>query len=526
MLIPAYSPSPENNRGTTHAIAPDDLTTIYNIKSLYGINIDGAGQTIAIIGQTAIDLADISTFRAQYGLPARDPQLTLVGPDPGKNATDLPEADLDIEWAGAVAPNANIIYVYSGSVTTSAQYAIDQNLAPVMSMSYGGCELEGTTAFRAVAQQANAQGITWFVSSGDSGAASCDRGGPTPQATKGPTASAPASYPEITAVGGTEYNEGNAPGFWAPVNNAAGGSALSYVPEMVWNDSALSGGLTGGGGAASGLFSKPLWQRGPGVPNDSARDIPDISLGASPARYPVAVYTGGRTAFFGGASVSSPQFAGIAALLNQYLASKNPAFVPGLGNINPQLYRLAQAANDIFHDITVGDNKVPCAQSSPGCSNRLVGFSATTGYDLATGLGSVDAFRLVTEWTTGAATSTTLTATPAGVSVGDSVQLQATVKSSGAPPTGEITFVANDTAIGTATLVASGGAANASISATAALVSAGNGTVSAVYAGDSVYDGSSGSATVTLQVPDAGSLVVPFVTPNPVYEFPTLSSWQ
>src|SRR5437764_6158049 len=136
-----------------------------------------------------------------------------------------------------------------------------------MRITYGGCELASTTAFRAVAQHANAQGIPWFVSSGDSGAATCDRNSPTPQATKGPTAATPASFPEITAVGGTEYDDGTGAGFWAPVNTATGASALSYVPEKAWNGSALTGALIGGGGAPSGLYAKPSWQRGPGLPN-------------------------------------------------------------------------------------------------------------------------------------------------------------------------------------------------------------------------------------------------------------------
>ena len=529
MMIKAHppaEPSPDNNVGSSHALVPDDLAAIYNINTLYNSGIDGTGQKVAIIGRTAINLADIRKFRSTYGLNSNDPQLVLFGNDPGTSAGDLPEADIDLEWSGAVARNATIIYVYSTSVNTSAQYAIDQNLAPVMSMSYGSCEAENTTAFRVVAQQANAQGITWFVSSGDSGADTCDRNAPTPQAYKGATQSAPASFPEVTAVGGTEFNDGNGAGFWAATNSSTGGSALGYVPERAWNDS--NNNLEGTGGGPSALYPKPSWQTGPGVPNDNARDLPDISLPASPQHYPSAVYTGGNLAFYGGTSVSSPAWAGILALVNQSQAAKHPEAQPGLGNINPALYRLAQATTDVFHDITVGDNKVPCVQSSPGCVGGLVGFAASAGYDMATGLGSVDVAHLVNEWDSGTASTTSITANPSTVKPGDTVQLTAVVAgvSGGAVPSGAVDFLAASVNLGSAPLTSSGGKATATLTAPAALIVALTGTVEALYSGDKVYTGSAGSATLTLTAPASGSQVVPFVTPFPVYPAPTSGAWN
>ncbi len=196
-----------------HYIGPPDLATIYDIQALYSAGFDGTGQKLAIAGQTDINLSDIRAFRAQFALPAKDPQLVLVGSDPGKSQSDRIEANLDLEWAGAVARNATIIYVYSQNVFESLEYAIDQNLAPVISVSYGGCETAATSSFRTLAQQANAEGITWLNASGDSGAAGCDNDGER-AASQGPAVTFPADIPEVTAVGGSELNEGSV-NYWS-----------------------------------------------------------------------------------------------------------------------------------------------------------------------------------------------------------------------------------------------------------------------------------------------------------------------
>jgi uncharacterized protein (TIGR03437 family) len=523
----SLSGSPNFNSGaTSHFLAPDDLATIFNIKALYDAGIDGTGQTLVIAGQTALVMNDFKLFQARFGLNPNLPQPMLFGNDPGIRSGDLVEADLDLQWSSAVARNATIIYAYATNVFTAAQYAIDNNLGQQMSISYGSCEPYDTVAYRAVAQQANAQGITMFVSSGDSGAATCDRGGPIPQATHGATASWPSSFPEITSVGGTEFNDSGS-NYWASSNNVNGASALSYIPEVPWNDS-NGRQLEGGGGAPSVLFAKPVWQTGPGVPNDGARDLPDISMPASPVKYAYLVESSGALLSVGGTSASSPAWAGLAALLNQYLTSKGILAKPGLGNINPALYRLAQATTDVFHDITTGDNKVPCAQSTPDCFDGMVGFSAGPGYDLATGLGSVDAFNFVHEWNSGAASTTSLTATPNQVSFGGGgTVLKALVESGGggATPTGTIDFVTNDLTLGTATLAPSdAGKATATLSVPGDQLVSGNGSITALYGGDIVYTGSAGTSTVTLNIPaSTGSYVVPWVTPNPVLQ--SGSSW-
>jgi len=510
-----FGAHPDANIGASHFLAPDDFATIFDISALYSAGIDGTGQNIAVAGQTALNLSDIRNFRSRFNLPPSDPQLVLVGRSPGNlGGLELAEADLDIEWSGATAPNANIIFVYSDDAFTSAEYIIDQNLAPVMTFSFGACEQSTTPAFHYIAQQANAQGITWMAASGDAGTATCDviYGSPTPQSSLGISASFPADFPEITAVGGTRLNEG-AGTYWASTNDGNGGSALSYIPEMAWNDSAERNDLASTGGAPSLIFAQPVWQTGPGVPMDGARHVPDVSFPASPDHDGYEVITGGALNIFGGTSVSSPAFAGVLALLNQYLTSKGVLAKPGLGNINPDLYRLAQSSSGIFHDITAGDNQVPCVQASPGCVNGMVGYSAGPGYDMTTGLGSVDVNNLVTQWSTANASTVSLSATPTSAGLGDTVQLTATVSGGGAVPTGTVNFLSNSVNLGSATLA--GGVATVSL--TGVQLAGAGGVVTALYSGDAVYDGSGATTKVGITMPAKGSAVVPTLSPQPVF---------
>ncbi|MBV8818030.1 MAG: S8/S53 family peptidase, partial [Acidobacteriaceae bacterium] len=292
-LVPVFTSSTGSNY-----LTPADLATIYNLNPLYASGVDGSGQSLVVVGQSSINLSDIRSFRSLFGLPANDPQLLLVPglPDPGLSPNDVVEADLDLEWAGAAAPRANVIYVYSRNVLDAVQYAVSQNLGTVVAMSYGGCET-GAKALalqlQTIAQQANAQGMTWVASSGDSGAAGCDSGA---VATQGPAVIVPASIPEVTAVGGTRFNEGGA-GYWRSTNNPNMSSALSYIPETAWNDYSFvsSQGQPGGasGGGASAYFNKPYWQAGPGVPQDGMRDVPDVALAASAQHDGAIICTGG-----------------------------------------------------------------------------------------------------------------------------------------------------------------------------------------------------------------------------------------
>jgi uncharacterized protein (TIGR03437 family) len=233
---------------------------------------------------------------------------------------------------------------------------------------------------------------------------------------------------------------------------------------------------------------------------------------------------------FGGTSASTPSMAGVVALLNQYLTSKSTLAKPGLGNINPALYRLAQPGNNIFHDVATGDNAVRCALGTPNCVEGLVGYRAGPGYDLATGLGSIDAYNLVTQWDLGTASTTTVTADPPQAGPDDMVRLTATVRgrASGPAPTGTVSFVMQnvvEVVIGSGDLSANGAASTATVTVPASSVLGIGGAVTAVYNGDQSYNASAARVTVGVARPASGSLVIPFITPNPVYKATPYGNW-
>ncbi len=508
-----------------HYLAPGDVATIYDVSQLFQTGISGSGQRLVVVGQTDVHISDVQNFRSSYGLPSNNPNPVLVpgSADPGYTK-DLLEANLDLDWTGAVAPNASISYVYSQNVFLSVQYSVDQNLAPVISMSYGGCELKisstpasSASAIRSLAQQAVAEGITWLASSGDSGASACEASG-NASASTGLSVNLPASVPEVTAVGGTTFNEGSGR-YWAAATSSSGTSALSYIPEMAWNDTASDAAISSTGGGASVFFTKPSWQSAPGVPNDNARDVPDVSFSASADHDPYLVVVNAKAELVGGTSAATPVFAAIVTLLNHYLVANGIQAQPGLGNINPTLYGLARNSSGIFHDVTLGSNIVPCDAGSPNCSNGQMGFSAGPGYDQATGLGSLDAYNLITQWsaqpTNG--TTTTLTASATAISVTASTVLTATVKSasSSATPAGSVTFTLGSTTLGTVALSATG---TASLTVFGNQLATGANAIRASYSGGTGFNGSSASIVITVTVPTATSAVVPSATPNPVYQ--------
>jgi len=503
-LDPSYTSSTSGN----HYLSPDDLGTIYNIKGLWNAGYDGTGQKIVIAGQTQVDLADIQQFRARFQLPASDPQLVLVPNtrDPGTVKGDLGEADLDLEWAGAAAPQATLIYVYSRDVMDAVHYAIDQNLAPVISVSYGLCEpltlRSDMLSMQSWARQANAQGITWVNASGDSGGADCLSG--TSSNNAGLAVDSPANIPEVTGIGGTTFNEGSAQ-YWNETNGANGGSATSYIPESVWNDS-TSGNPAAGGGGASTVFAQPAWQTGLGVPNNGSRNVPDIALAASAGHDGYMVYSGGQLAVYGGTSAGTPAFAGVTALLNHYLVSTGAQNAAGVGNMNPHLYALAQAGTGVFHDVTTGNNivNVTCGARSRNCLAGTYGYAAGQGYDQATGLGSIDAYNLVTGWP-GAGSATRLSATVAlqtsanSIASTGSVTVTATVTSpSGATPSGTVTFTAGSQQIGVASISGTGSSASASLTISATRLEVGANNIVAQYGGDFALKAASGTIGVTV----------------------------
>ena len=418
-----------------HFLTPADFATIYGLTGLG----DGTGQKIAIVGQTTVNAADIAHFRSAAGLSASTVTMKLMEGTGSRCSGDEGESDLDLEWAGGVAKNASITFVFAGlgsgdtctnrfdNVWDALQNALETPVAPFVSTSYGFCEqgLQASSpgfaaAIRTSVQTGQALGVTLVSASGDAGAADCDSG---TSATQGLAVDVPASIPETTAMGGTEFSAdsptnttNNPPGGNPPYWSAAGAttdtlsSALVYIPETAWNDTALSlangGGLSATGGGVSTLFSKPTWQGGTGT----MRLVPDVSLSASADHDPylfcteddgaggiVATCTsgfrtgaGGGLTAVGGTSAAAPTFAAILALINQFLGT------PSLAPVNPTLYSVAASTPSAFHDITTGNNKVPCTAPSTNCptGTTQIGFSAGAGYDEVTGLGSVDAFAL------------------------------------------------------------------------------------------------------------------------------------
>ena len=420
-------PNFTSDQSSNHYLSPDDFATIYDLHGLYNAGIDGTGQKIAVMGQTKVDFTNVTTFRTLSGLPTNAPKDVPIGVT-SSNSGDLDEAYLDIEWAGAVAPKAQIIYVHADSLQSSGAFdalnnAITNNLAPVISISYGDCEANFSSndvnTITGWLKQANAQGQTVVTPSGDDGAADCDYPATSTAsvtvATHGLAVDIPSSFPYATAVGGTTFNEGTGD-YWNTTNNSTYGSAKSYIPEVAWNDT-LADIANGGtsfsatGGGKSKLFPKPSWQTGTGVPADNARFVPDIAFAASvdhdgyltcapgfcvmPTKFPDGFRDANNQflSVVGGTSAGVPAFAGIVALINQKMGESQ-------GNLNPVLYSLASTNPSVFHDVTTGDNKVPCASGSPDCPSGggTIGFLAGTGYDMTTGLGSVDAGALVNAW--------------------------------------------------------------------------------------------------------------------------------
>src|SRR6266446_3461640 len=576
------------NSVTCHPLGPYDFATIYNVLPLWSATspIDGTGQTIAIVGRTNINVQDVGDFRSLFGLPPNSPQVILDGHDPGLVPGDETEADMDVEWSGAVAKGAAIKLVVSESTETtdgvdlSALYIVDHNLAPVMSESYGQCELNLGTAgnqfYNNLWQQAAAQGITAFVSSGDNGSAGCDfeleQGLLPPQPAKyGLQVNGLGSTPYNVSVGGTDFNDYfNSTTYWnATSNTTTLESAKGYIPETTWNDSCTNAilgdphfplstnpetncnnpnisefafAIGGSGGksncttptgttvsSCSGGYSKPVWQAAPGVPNDGKRDLPDVSLFASNGfadsfyimcEADISQLSSCSISNFvgvGGTSASSPAFAGLLALVNQKTGARQ-------GNANFTFYSLAAkqsssscnsstgpAATCVFNDVTSGTIATPCVTGSPNCTTAnagdqmgiLSGYQAAAGYDLATGLGSVNANNLVNNWNSASGTASTTMLTLNGGNVvnithGTPVSVAVSVSPTSPQPTGlaSLTATQGNSSFGFDTLTLSNGSASGT---TNMLPGGSSYSVQAHYAGDSNYAGSDSTAvTVTV----------------------------
>ena len=383
-------------------VFPGDLATIYNVKSLYSAGTNGSGTTIAIVGRSNINLSDVTSFRSASALPANNPKITLVSTNPGLVSGDQDESTLDVEWSGAMAPNATVNFVVGASTATadgvdlSAQYIVNHAIGQVVSTSYGSCEQDmGSTElafYNSLWQQAATQGMSAFVSSGDSGAAGCYSGGSS--SASGTGVNGLCSSPYSTCVGGTEFNEGgNSSEYWSSTNGAGYESALSYIPEAVWNESGSDGGsgLWASTGGISLVYSQPSWQKGvPGASQTNGmRGVPDVALDAA-SHDAYIIVEDGNFYTIAGTSAASPSFAGIMALVVQSRGGI------GQGDANTSLYPLVNATHSPFHPTPSGNNSVP----------GVTGFSATGAtYNLATGLGSVNGALLVSDWGSGSGTT-------------------------------------------------------------------------------------------------------------------------
>jgi len=537
----------------SHGMAPLDFATIYS-SNAYATppGPTGSGVTIGVVGRSNLfngteDVTDFDSAQI-FNVSGGTFQVVLNGPDPGDLGDgDETEATLDSTWTGAVAPGAAVDLVVSASTNTtdgtdlSEVYIIENNFADIMTESFGTCEFGNTTGagVLALAEQAAAQGITYFVSTGDSGAEGCDDPNLETVATGPISVNILAATPFDTAVGGTVFDDTANPTLYWSSTNTGQESALSYIPEDIWNDSCpastcgSSANIAAGGGGASIFFGKPSWQAGvTGIPADSARDLPDVSLSAAPHDGYVLCLEGscvpdssGEFSLFliGGTSASAPSFAGIMAQVDEQMATLNPTNGPRQGVAGYVLYRLAATENStlatcngssttlpanscIFHDITVGNNAVP---GEVNYGSPTAQYQATVGYDLASGLGSVNINNLVTNWNTVTfnPTTTTLALTPLSVTHGAAVTVTIGVAPSsgtGTAPTGDVALIAlngpSPAQTGTNFYTLSAGSAGG----TTNQLPGGSYNVTANYAGDATY-APSVSTPVAIQVSAEGS---------------------
>jgi subtilase family serine protease len=406
----ALGAQPLYSAGSTHYLFPADFAVIYDLNSLYSAGTTGSGTSIAIVGRSNINLGDVAAFRAESGLAENTPAVILAGANPGLVSGDQDEATLDVEWSGAVAPAATVNLVVGDSTATtdgidlSAQYIVNHSTAPVVSSSYDSCEQDMGTAelafYNDLWEQAASEGMSVFVASGDAGAADCSAASATTALLA--AVNGMCSSPYSTCVGGTEFNEGsNSAQYWSATNSASYQSALGYIPEEVWNESGLNGGLGlwASGGGSSVVYAQPLWQKGLNGISGEMRAVPDVALTAA-AHDGYVIAENGTYFVVSGTSASSPSFAGLMALVAQSAGGT------GQGNANAGLYSLINAQLNPFHSTPSGNNSVP----------GVTGFTADGAvYNQATGLGSVDGTVLVSEWKSGSAADAdfALTATSA-----------------------------------------------------------------------------------------------------------------
>ncbi|HEY6446183.1 MAG TPA: Ig-like domain repeat protein [Acidobacteriaceae bacterium] len=568
-IRPSYTIGDATN-GYYVFLGPADAATVYNTPTTLnpnasGTTYDGTGVTIGIAGDSNIDLTQNADYRSIFGLGANPTTVVIDGADPGENG-DAIEAYLDTQVSGGIAPQARVILYtaadtsYQSGLFLAIQRALDDNQIDILNVSFGSCEASlgssGNQFVNDLWEQAAAQGIAVTVASGDSGSAGCDNPKTETEAVNGLAVNGISSTPFNVSVGGTDFDVlySNFPASFTTYVDTSNTlahhrSVLKYIPEEPWNNSTLLNtdiasnytysqdmNIEAGGGGVSSVYSLPSWQST--VTSGSGRNLPDVSFLAGNGFYgavwgictdlevdssgnPVPDCTAGATlnnfnlTGVGGTSASAPAFAGMLALVEQKTESR-------LGQVDYALYDLAHTSySSVFHDVTTGDNSVFCALNSPNCKvisaslyeYYLSGYNASTGYDTASGLGSVNAAAMESSWSSPsfAATSSVFalngSAAPLTITHGQSVSVGDTVTSTSGIPSGEVELVDNlspatrPNAEGIATFALSNGAVAASTTA----LPGGSYQVTAHYSGSNTFAQSGSNAIAVTVNPESST---------------------
>lgn len=488
--------------GGAEALTPQLAQQLLHLDALHSSGATGTGETIAIAARSNVRAQDLAAFRAAFGLPPGALRVAPDGADPGRNP-DQAEALIAASWAAVGAPEAQIVLV--PAATTSATDGLDLSLAAIVDQALGHTVAVGFSAceaslsethqafYSALYRQAAAEGISVIAASGDSGASACHAAGSEAAVTSGYGVNALASTPWNTAVGAAAF---------ADAASNPGTPALAG-----WSPRSPADPLYAGGGGKSTLYAAPAWQPLPaGNPPETSgrhtRLMPDIALptaldgslnrGAVFCMSADSTSPGCTSVRAGGSAAAAALFAGLGAVIAQ---ENGPQ-----GNLAPTLYELSRQTG-VFEDVELGNARLACSPGTSGCdASGHIGFDAAAGYDLATGLGSIDAQKLVTGWAKAAATGTgttsvvlTVAPTVQNNTYNPSAQItfSANVSSltAGATPAGTITF-SDATPSGTipiggsaVTLDSSG---KASVTVNSGLPIGGN-NVTAQYSGDANY---------------------------------------
>jgi hypothetical protein len=504
-------------------LTPQSIGSLLHLDMLHSAGTDGTSELIAIPSRSNVNPQDVASFREAFSLSVSPVIIRPDGPDPGLGAEQA-ATTLAASWAGAAAPGAQVVLVPAAStaatdgVDLALASIVDQALAHTVVVGYSVCEAELSPAhqalYAALYRQAAAEGIAVIAASGDSGSSACTRAGSVARVDAGLGVNALASTPWNTAIGAAAFS--------------SDGVTLNNPELSAWSPVYAVDPAYAGGGGRSALYSAPDWQSVSDSANPSApnRSLPDLALPTaldSVSNPGLAFCYSGTTASngctlyrAGGSSASSAIFAGVAALISQKYGAQ--------GNLAPGLYALSRT-NGVFADIDNGSARLPCQPGSAGCdASGFIGFSATPGYDLATGLGSVDAHALVTRWhslATGTGDVTVNNTISAGqvINPGGSLALTGNVVSDtgGPAPTGIVTFydLTTSTDLADVTLVpGTGGTSTASMTITGAL-GLGAHNIVVDYGGDAVYAGNF-SPTVLVEVESSTTSVV-VTTNSPTY---------